>query len=327
MKRIGLNAIRRNGSLVRTHEVLCNQSEGLSLRQFKPDPGDASESYSSTLNFRSSSWKIRTSISKTEYAQLRAGTETLLGPQAPDDVRARFRCFELGEVFDLSSPSTVWIRSGSAQIWWPYCISSDADIDRHDPLHATRQSLGLSAHPVRHGRGLALSIEGILNAFQCDAISVAFGVWLREGWLRRGDPQTEHRFWAHNDAISRYLHMQTLSFIRRVTEVDWEPTFTSLLIYNHPADLAPHRDREQAALTVSILVDYLVDGRRSADRWPIYVEHDDTPQPFGGIVGIGNAIAFTGERLTHRRPELALHHQARIICLHYAEPGFEGKRL
>lgn len=327
MKRVGLGAIRRSGRLIRMHEVLSDQREGLTLRQLKADSTVSSTPASWDLHFQHPHWAVRTSISRVEFAQLQIGTEVSTGPETPKDICARFQCFEIDRIFDLSGPNVVWIRSGIAQIWWPYCLESKCDVDFHMSLHPTSKSPSGLAPAYRRGQELALFINDILNVHQCAAISAAFDVWLREGWLKKGDPQTAHRYWAHNDAISRYLHMQTLPFVRSVTGVEWEPTFTSLLVYNYPADLAPHRDREQAALTVSILVDYLMDGRRSPDQWPIYVEHETNMPPFGGTVGIGNAIAFTGERLTHRRAKLEPNHQARVVCLHYAEPGFEGRRL
>lgn len=329
MERVGIAAIRRNGCLIRSHEVTCSKGDGILLQQSSPDLRESGARFSRPLSFSGPAWKIETRISTTELDLLTAGTgaQIAMAASAPGDVLSRFRCFDLNELFDLG-PYTVWVKSGPTQVWWPYRICSDAEIVSREPLACARTSSGLFAPPYRIGANLAYSMEGFLNVFQCDAVSGAFGVWLREGWLRKGDPQTEHRFWAHNDAISRYLHMQTLPYLRQLTQVDWQPTFTSLLVYGHPADLVPHRDREQAALTISILVDYLVDTRRSEDRWPIYVQHEeDAAVPFGGLVGIGNAIAFTGQRMTHRRPQIEFGHEARVICLHYAEPGFEGKRL
>jgi hypothetical protein len=261
----------------------------------------------------------------------------------PDDINRAFVGFDLSVVFDLNGTGAVlWVRDPCYGLWWPYRVDEDgARLIRDTPLDqyddASRTVLGSIGFLVAyqpHQRVAASPqrafwrMDGFLNPLQRRALAAYFADLVKSGMLKKGDYQTPDRYWAHNDAISRFIQLQTLDAVRRVTGIAWEPTFTSFLAYEDQAELTCHTDREQAALTLSLLIDYHIGVATADDEWPIYIEQPRSPGAFEMThIGLGNAIAFQGGQSKHYRERIPEHHASRSLCFHYAQPGFPGKRF
>lgn len=282
--------------------------------------------------------------------QYKINSESVFLPhdRIPSGLQEHFHGFDVRQAFNLSGADEVlWIRDPTYRMWWPYTLTaaesallrSDqiaklgaSDLETLASIHfllpqENRHTLvNESSRIASRETSSYVGLYQILNPWQRLAVARFFDLQLEMGLLRKGDPQTPHRFWTHNDAISRYIQLQTLVAVQELTGKNWEPTFTSFLAYEFPADLRRHKDREQAALTVSVLVDYRVNDMPSGDRWDIFIE-----QASGTfervLVGLGNAVAFEGKERAHSRNAISEGHKSRSICFHYAKPGFTGKRF
>lgn len=280
---------------------------------------------------------------RSRSKQFQVSRSTLISEpgELPPGVDRVVRGFEIRRMFDVPEDRRMlWVRGQQSRMWWPYSID-----DRHAEILAGGLLPAIDEVGIETLREVdylcadddSLSYQHtfsvtkfhrLLNSLQCAAICEHFRALIRNAWIRKGDLQTPHRWWAHNDAISRYLHASLTDVVREATGVDWQPTFTSFLGYEFPGDLRSHVDRDQAALTVSILIGYFVNGEPSHDQWPILVETAIGSGEFVTcVVGVGNAIAFRGDTLRHKRSQIQPGHEAWCICLHFAEPHFEGKRL
>ena len=265
-----------------------------------------------------------------------ADGEVLVSPREliPKEVSASFHAFDLGRLFDFkSSVEVLWIKHQPYGIWWPYGLTQEQkQLLKMPHLKKSRNEadlhhFNLSAREEIYKKGYGCLVD-VLNQLQLQSIAQYFSNLIQDGLLVKGDPHTPYRYWAHNEALSRFLQIQLLPFVRAMTEKEWEPTFTTFLGYQHPADLRRHLDREQASLTISLLVDYLTAGVQSKDNWHFYIEADPSAGSVAEIlVGVGNAVAFQGEKHVHFRRQLPPDEESRSICFHYAEPGFRGKRL
>jgi hypothetical protein len=276
----------------------------------------------------------------------------------PAEVVDTFHCFDLFRVFDFAgSEAVLWVRHPVYRYWWPYGTSKpQLDILKacsvsersavaeaalaevclmHRKDNKTPGNGGRTASKAREFRERQYAhLPAVLNAFQRQDLARYYEEVISAGLLIKGDLQTPHRYWAHNDAVSRYLQMQILDYVRELTGHAYAPTFTSFLAYAFPGDLQRHRDREQAALTLSLLIDYRDEGRTIEDSWQFFLEHEAdrpdlarNPAAAAFTVGLGSAVAFQGQRQTHYRERIPRDHESRIICLHFACSDFQGKRL
>lgn len=265
------------------------------------------------------------------------------GSTVPDEIGAPIRGFDLSFVFDLECAHAVlWVNDPNYGVWWPYRLDAsqawlvqNTQAEHYDaPSRALLQSIGFLIAPgewqegARPRIGSYWRMDGFLNHLQRQALSAYFADLMQSGLLKKGDCQTPHRYWAHNDAVARTIQLQTVPALRRLTGIDWEPTFTSFLGYEYPADLSCHTDREQATLTLSLLIDYRIGAQPVEDQWPIFIERREPSGKFDQtLIGLGNAIAFQGGQQKHYRNPLPEHHYSRSLCFHYAVPGFQGKRF
>lgn len=282
----------------------------------------------------------------TKETPLRSNPNSMLlvDGGVPEKVQARLHGFDVRRIFGLTrSSKTLWVETPSSNLWWPYLLTEEQFeiLRRTQPNAWCREDsdvlceiaylidgVTVSQAPVVTRQGSLTLFKNVLATHQCESVCAYFRELMRRGWLRKGDMQTPHRWWAHNDALSRFLHMSLTRLVQVGTQCDWQPTFTSFLAYEHPAHLQTHIDREQAALTVSILIGYFESGVAMADAWPLSVQVSPTEDEYvSALVGVGNAAAFRGDVLKHRRDSIPPGHQAWCICLHFAEPTFSGKRF
>lgn len=139
-----------------------------------------------------------------------------------------------------------------------------------------------------------------------------------------GDRQAQ-RYKCHNEAMSRFLHYETLPLIEKITGKKLKPSYTYLSLYVEGADLPGHTDREECEYTVSFVVD-----KPKNSEWNIFVDKNKQPVKYKGrypknppkeqCVKIdcdaGGLMMFQGTDRIHFREKLKDKFY-NIILLHY----------
>tara|TARA_B100000424_G_scaffold13816_2_gene10192 strand:+ start:4502 stop:6553 length:2052 start_codon:yes stop_codon:yes gene_type:complete len=139
-----------------------------------------------------------------------------------------------------------------------------------------------------------------------------------------GDRQA-HRYKAHNEPMSRFLHYEILPLIEKLAGKPLKPTYTYLSAYVKGADLPGHTDRADCEYTVSFIID-----KPDNCEWPIYVHKKRQPEKYKGRYpenppkeecvpvdcNAGGLMMFQGTDRIHFREKFDQDYY-NIILLHY----------
>lgn len=148
---------------------------------------------------------------------------------------------------------------------------------------------------------------------------IARGLWLY------GDKQSPDRFWVNNDWASRLLQLQLLPTVQALAGEKVQPTFATAMRYESGSELTPHKDREQAWLTLTISLECVAGG--SPVSWPFYVQHAREGEAEKKYeISPGSGVLFAGEELVHRRDRIPHGGRCLMMCLHFAREAFDGRR-
>jgi hypothetical protein len=140
------------------------------------------------------------------------------------------------------------------------------------------------------------------------------------GWSL-GDEQVARRHGWHDETMARFVHHQLIEVISDVTGMALVPSYCYVSAYRAQARLAPHVDREQCEVTVSMLLQRSGD---TAGRWPLVVETPDGPAEFETEPGHG--VVFLGSQFPHYRQGSAAERDETVLLLHYVSSSF-GRTL
>ena len=165
------------------------------------------------------------------------------------------------------------------------------------------------------------SIPGLLHAFQIDALRKYYRRLVRTGGMYLGDAQASCRYACHNEAVSRFFHLQLTDAISEIAGEKVKPSYTYVVSYQGGAELEPHTDREQCEFTLSMLVDYPPEHERESP-WPLCIRPGK--RTVRVIQNIGDAVLFCGRQLPHFRPKLADGFTSTTMLLHYVRQDFAG---
>lgn len=174
--------------------------------------------------------------------------------------------------------------------------------------------------------GLATEGHAVLRGLLTPALLAAFRDYYRrlerEGYLALGDVQAPDRKVAHNDAASRFLHGQLVPIVNQIVPEKVKGSYCYLARYLPGSRLPRHRDREQCAWNLSLLLDQQpeVERRRA---WPIYLEVGGRPRAVR--LEMGDGVLYRGTDVDHWRPPLAAGHTATLCFFHFVRRGFRGR--
>jgi hypothetical protein len=197
-------------------------------------------------------------------------------------------------------------------------IASEPEVAAHH--HEARdEALARAAGALRRARYAVLPDlvpPGLLPALQR-----YYRALVAEGWVPFGDAQVTARYAAHGEPLARALHARLSGLASALAGEPMKPSYPYFVTYIGGASLAPHRDRPQCELTISLLID---ESPRSPgpSTWPLHLE---TPE---GEVALhlhpGEGLAFYGRELLHSRPVLPEGRRSTSLLLHFVPEGFDG---
>ncbi len=126
----------------------------------------------------------------------------------------------------------------------------------------------------------------------------------------------------HNEKVTRFLHQQIVSLIKRITAEEIKPSYSMLCVYFPEAFLRRHIDREQCVWNLSLLVDADPETDRS-QSWPIYLDVDrGGPQRVS--LEIGDGVLFRGTKTPHWRDELPSERTVTVVFFHFVPIQFKA---
>jgi hypothetical protein len=218
-----------------------------------------------------------------------------------------------------------WAHDGRSGVVNPWHVIRADDADSSAPYrHEVVDGEPFEA-AIRHANGRFracgfATLPTTLGTRQLLSLSQYYSCLVDQGWLHLGDAQS-HRFWSHNDAISRVLQARYRPLIQQIVGRAIRPSYTYLIHYLPGATLPRHIDREQCQYTVSMLIDCDSDlsGR---SRWPLILHPDGQPdfriQQYPGDIAI-----YRGPLIPHSRPTMSEGSFSTSVLLHYVDASTE----
>jgi hypothetical protein len=135
-----------------------------------------------------------------------------------------------------------------------------------------------------------------------------------EGHVPFGDAQVSRRYAAHDEPLARLLLRGLAAHVSALAGAPMRPTYAYFASYREGAVLAPHKDREECELSLSLLVDYVPEPA-GASPWPIFLGSPSRPTRVD--LRLGDALVYRGAELTHFRRALPRGHASTSLFLHY----------
>jgi hypothetical protein len=254
---------------------------------------------------------------------------------------------------DLSGP-TVWVEDPVSRVILPYRVPArwtralarlldgapiaELTADARAAFHAarivvTRAELRAQARRAATlvGRSRAQMITQLattpfdlgLPRLQLEALQRHYRALAEEGWYGPST-QAPGRVMIHDEAASCFVHRQMGPLVTALMGAPWRPSYCYLARYRAGADLAPHVDRAQCGLTISMQIEHAPTMRRQA--WPLKVELPATngrKRVLQARMLDGEGIAFHGTRLLHWRDPLPAG-EGTYLFMHFVDAGFRG---
>ena len=99
-------------------------------------------------------------------------------------------------------------------------------------------------------------VGGLVHPVQLAALRRYYRALVAEGHVALGDGQVALRYIAHDEPLARVLHAQLRGFVSDLAGAPFKPSYVYFSSYREGATLAPHTDRAQCELSISLLLDY-----------------------------------------------------------------------
>jgi hypothetical protein len=251
---------------------------------------------------------------------------------------------------DLSGP-TVWVEDPMTRVVFPYRVPArwiqalerlldgrpiaELPATARSAFHAAGILVSadqLRAHEQRVARRVARArtemaadmatrpFELGIPPLQLRALQRHCQALFAEGWFG-SSTQSPKRVVIHDEVASCFLHRQLGALATAIMGTPWRPSYCYLACYGAGADLAPHVDREQCGLSISLRLEQTpVTDRRRA--WPLQARLAGGRTLRARMLD-GEAVAFQGTKLVHWRDPLPAG-SATYLFLHFVENAFEG---
>lgn len=169
-------------------------------------------------------------------------------------------------------------------------------------------------------------LRGMLHPAQVAALRRYYRQLVAEGHVRFDDRQVPLRFSSHNEPLARFFHLRFGGLVSELAGEPMKPSYVFFGTYTAGAVLEPHRDREQCALSVSLLVDYQPEPD-DLSPWPLWLSRDDVAPRSGATAirqALGDGLVYRGTELVHFRDALPEGHVSTSLFLHYVPADFAG---
>jgi hypothetical protein len=178
----------------------------------------------------------------------------------------------------------------------------------------------------RLARDRYAAVRGLLHPAQVAALRRYYRQLIAEGHVRFDDRQVPLRFSAHNEPLSRFFHRRLAGLVGELAGERVVPSYAFFAAYTPGAVLEPHRDREQCAISISLLLDHVPEPD-DLSPWPLWLGLDrGAPGGRAAAVclGLGDGLFYRGTELIHWREALPEGHASTSLLLHYVPADFAG---
>lgn len=166
-------------------------------------------------------------------------------------------------------------------------------------------------------------LREMVHPFTIAALRRYYRELVGEGHLPFGDSQVARRYGAHDEPLARVLQQQLAPLVSAAAGSPFKPSYAYFASYRAGATLAPHRDRDQCELSISLLIDYEPEPEAAApSAWPIYLGEPGSATTIE--LGLGDGLLYRGAELTHHREALPDGHASTSLFLHYVPESFTG---
>jgi hypothetical protein len=206
-------------------------------------------------------------------------------------------------------------------------LRADVLVDAADVERRQRAWAGARADAAgRLARDRHAALRGLLHPAQVAALRRYYRQLVAEGHVRFDDRQVPLRFSSHNEPLSRFFHRRLADLVGELAGEPMKPSYAFFAKYTPGAVLEPHRDREQCAVSVSLLLDYEPEPD-DLSPWPLWLARGGGLPPSGAVavhLGLGDGLVYRGTELVHWRDALPEGHASSSIFLHYVPSDFAG---
>lgn len=149
-----------------------------------------------------------------------------------------------------------------------------------------------------------------------------FNALIQEGYLPLGDSQSL-RFFRHNDAVARALHLRLAAVAADVFGKRLKPSYAFFGSYRPGADLPAHRDRRQCKYSATLQLDFEPAPER-VTPWPIRFKAPGRRRFSALHQALGDCAFYLGCDVLHERKKLSGGQLSSHIFFHYVDSGFRG---
>jgi len=196
-----------------------------------------------------------------------------------------------------------------------------------EEFHSLKKSWDdlLQAENGRFGREKYALLPPVFPGSHLAALRCYYRRLMDEGFVGQGDDgQVSSCLSMKNETVTAFFHHQLTDLIGRITGQPMKPSYVFARRYVDEAELKYHIDREQSAVSVSMLLDYEPEPDEISP-WPLYIQKSKTNKETIKVQqGIGDLVVYTGTDMPHYRHPLFKGHASTSIFFMYVPETYSG---
>jgi hypothetical protein len=276
------------------------------------------------------------------------GTHLQIGPEPPVNLAHRIPFRDKLQQAD----SIIWVEDAGTNVFAPYWMKAefvemiqrlvDGRISPSDlPPHVAERLAYINVLiPKGHEEARVIEWQGIcgnlsaqleseqyvvlrniIHPLQLAALRCYFRKLDQKGYLQRDEYQCKNRYIDHNEKVARYIHHQITNLVSRIVPQSIKPSYAFLTTYKSGSILEKHKDREQCAWNLSLLIDMNPEVELS-NSWPIYFEVEGQVREVR--LNMGDGVLYRGTDIPHWRDIIPEGHMVTLILCHFVPADFLG---